>query len=160
MEGIIESINELDHRPSWDEYFMSVCYLISKRSSCNRLHVGCVITKDDRIVTTGYNGHLPGAPHNSVVRDGHEQMTVHAESNAVADSAKRGVSLNGCTAYVTHIPCLTCTKMLIAAGIKHIIFAEHYNNDELVPLLCRSASVELSLFSVKECFLKPIVTVV
>ena len=146
MDNIISSIKSLTHRPSWDEYFISVCLLISKRSSCGRLQVGCVLTKDNRIVATGYNGHLPGAPHDTFVRDGHEQMTIHAESNAISDAAKRGVSLDSCTAYITHTPCINCTKMMIASGIKHIIFAEHYKDDELVVALCSVGGVSLSIF--------------
>jgi len=137
---------EQDHRPSWNEYFMEVCNLISKRSSCGRLHVGCVLVKDNRIIATGYNGHLPGAPHDSFVRDGHEQLTIHAETNAIADSAKRGVSLDGCTAYVTHFPCINCAKILIASGIKRIIFESHYKDDELVPILCQKGNVQIEMF--------------
>jgi len=137
---------EQEHRPSWNEYFMEVCNLISKRSSCGRLHVGCVLVKDNRIIATGYNGHLPGAPHDSFVRDGHEQLTIHAETNAIADSAKRGVSLDGCTAYVTHFPCINCAKILIASGIKRIIFESHYKDDELVPILCQKGNVQIEMF--------------
>jgi dCMP deaminase len=158
MEDILVAVKNLKQRPSWDEYFILACYLISKRSSCDRLHVGCIVTKDNRIVTTGYNGHLPGAPHDSIVREEHEQMTIHAESNAIADAAKRGVSLDGCVAYVTHIPCIACAKMLIASGIKHIIFAEHYKDDDLVPILCKSGGVHLSIF--EKGSLVPIVTTV
>lgn len=138
---------EQEHRPSWNEYFMAVCNLISKRSSCGRLHVGCVLVKDNRIVATGYNGHLPGAPHDSFVRDGHEQLTIHAETNAIADSAKRGVSLDGCTAYVTHFPCINCAKILLASGIKRIIFESHYKDDELVLLLCQIGNVQIEMFT-------------
>ena len=146
MEQIISLVKSTDTRPSWNQYFMSVAYLISARSSCSRLHVGCVIVKDDRIVSTGYNGHLPGTEHTSVIRDGHEQMTIHAETNAVSDAAKRGVSLNGSVAYVTHIPCLNCTKILIASGISSIIFSEHYNDNDLVILLCQQSNVNLSSY--------------
>jgi len=150
MQKVIDTIKELKERPSWNEYFMSVCYLISKRSSCGRLHVGCVITCNNRIVATGYNGHIPGAPHSSIVRDAHEQMTIHAESNAISDAAKRGTSLGGCVAYVTHIPCITCAKMLIASGITHIVFAEHYKDDPLVNMLCSDGGVSLSIFENNE----------
>lgn len=146
MEQIISLVKSMDERPSWNQYFMSVAYLISARSSCSRLHVGCVIVKDNRIVSTGYNGHLPGTDHASVVRDGHEQMTVHAETNAVSDAAKRGVSLNNSTVYVTHIPCLNCTKTLIASGISAIIFSEHYNDNDLVVLLCQQSKINLSVY--------------
>ena len=105
-------------RPGWDSYFMAAATLLSTRSACERLHVGCVIVSagkhPNRIIAAGYNGFLPGAPHASRVRDGHEQATVHAEQNAVADAAKRGIPLEGATAYVTHFPCINCTKILVS----------------------------------------------
>ena len=76
-------------RPSWDEYFKEIVRVTSSRSSCNRLQVGCALVKNNRIVAQGYNGFLPGCPHISQVRAGHEQATVHAEQNAIADCAKR-----------------------------------------------------------------------
>src|SRR6478609_9401129 len=88
-------------RPSWDEYFMATAKLIASRSNCERLHVGCVIVtagdRKNRLVAAGYNGFLPGTPHVSRVRDNHEQATVHAEQNAIADAARRGSSVDGCT---------------------------------------------------------------
>ena len=74
-------------RPSWDEYFKEIVRVTSSRSSCNRLQVGCALVKNNRIVAQGYNGFLPGCPHISQVRNGHEQATVHAEQNAIADCA-------------------------------------------------------------------------
>jgi len=119
-------------RISWDEYFAKTAELISCRSSCERLHVGCVLVKDNRIISAGYNGFLPGAPHKSIVRNNHEQATVHAEQNAISDCAKRGVSTKDCTAYITHYPCLNCFKILAAAGIKEIKYLNDYKNDEVV----------------------------
>ena len=87
-------------RPSWDEYFTKIVQVTSERSPCKRLHVGCLLVKDNRIVSQGYNGFLPGCVHTSIVRDNHEQAIVHAEQNALADCAKRGVSCNESTAYV------------------------------------------------------------
>lgn len=122
-------------RPSWGEYFMATALLISSRSSCERLHVGCVLVSGgehkNRIIAAGYNGFLPGAPHHSRVRDGHEQATVHAEQNAVADAARRGISLQGSTAYLTHFPCINCVKILASAGICEIIYHTDYNNDPI-----------------------------
>ena len=146
MDKILKSINELKERPSWDEYFIMVATMLSKRSSCDRLHVGCVLVKDNRIVSTGYNGHLPGAPHDSVVVHNHEQMTIHAEENAIIDSAKRGVSVDGCVAYVTHMPCLKCTKMLLASGVKTIIFANIYKPDDIVLKVRKNVNAELFKF--------------
>lgn len=146
ITGIIKEIKDLKVRPTWDQYFVTMSHLISQRSTCDRLHVGCVIVKDNRVVTTGYNGFISGAPHIGFVRDNHEQMTIHAETNAIADAAKRGVSLEGGVAYVTHCPCINCCKVLIASGIKTIIYSENYKNDELVPILCERGNVLISKF--------------
>jgi len=122
----------MSNRPSWDEYFKEIVQVTAKRSPCERLQVGCLFVKDNRIVSQGYNGFLPGCEHISKVRDGHEQATVHAEQNAIADCAKRGVSCEGCTVYVTHYPCIICCRMLLSAGISHIKYINDYRNDELV----------------------------
>ena len=119
-------------RISWDEYFSKIVVATSERSPCERLHVGCLLVKDNRIVSQGYNGFLPGCPHESIVRDNHEQATLHAEQNALMDCAKRGVSCDGCTAYITHYPCIICTRLLLAGGIKKIKYVNDYKNDELV----------------------------
>lgn len=145
---IIENINTIDHRPSWEEYFMMIGYLMSKRSSCERLHVGCVIVDNNRIVSTGYNGHIKGADHVSYVVDGHEQMTIHAETNAVTDAASRGVKLNGSTAYVTHYPCINCAKILIAAGIKEVVYCENYRNNAICQELYNMANVKVSKLTI------------
>lgn len=122
----------MDRRPSWDEYFKEIVQVTSTRSPCDRLHVGCLLVRDHRIISQGYNGFLPGCDHLSIVRDGHEQATVHAEQNCVADSARRGVSCEGCTAYITHYPCIMCCRLLIASGITSIKYIHDYKNDELV----------------------------
>ena len=106
-----------DDRPSWDAYFKEITSVTAKRSACHRLHVGCLLVKENRIISQGYNGYLPGAPHEQVMRDGHEIATVHAEQNAVTDCAKRGVSCNNATAYITHYPCINCMKIMCASGI-------------------------------------------
>lgn len=122
----------MEKRISWDEYFSEICEVTAKRSPCDRLKVGCVLVKDNRIISQGYNGFLPGCPHDSIVRDGHEQATVHAEQNAIADCAKRGVSCDEATAYVTHYPCIICARLLLASGIRCIKYINNYKNDELV----------------------------
>ena len=129
-------------RITWPDYFMSIAYLISTRSPCDRLHVGCVLVKENRVISSGYNGFLPGAPHTSRVRDNHEQSTVHAEQNCIADCAKRGVSTDGAVAYITHYPCIHCCKMLLASGITKIYFNKDYKNDTLVKELLQDANVE------------------
>jgi dCMP deaminase len=130
-------------RPEWDEYFIKIAKVTSERSACERLQVGCVLVKDNRIVSQGYNGFLPGCPHESIVKNGHEQATVHAEQNAIADCAKRGAACGGTIAYITHYPCIICTRMLLAAGIKEIKYIEDYKNDELVTQFCNQLCVPI-----------------
>lgn len=146
FEEVMQILSELKYRPSWDEYFMMSAVQISKRSSCERLNVGCVIVQNNRVVATGYNGHIPGAPHTSKVVEGHEQMTIHAEANAIADSASRGVKIKGATAYVTHYPCINCAKMLIASGIKKIIYRSEYKSNEICKELYELGKVEIKKF--------------
>ena len=128
-------------RPSWEEYFCEIVCATSRRSSCSRLQVGCILVKDNRIISQGYNGFLPGCPHESIVRDGHEQATVHAEQNALCDCAKRGVSCDGSTVYITHYPCVICIRLLLASGISQIYYMNEYKNDELVKILCKQKGV-------------------
>ncbi|MBC2593002.1 cytidine/deoxycytidylate deaminase family protein [Ruficoccus amylovorans] len=134
-------------RPSWDEYFASMSILMASRSPCERLHVGCVLVSagehKNRLVAAGYNGFLPGSPHLSRMRDDHEQGTVHAEQNAIADAARRGVSLDGATAYITHFPCINCSKILCAAGIKVVKYLDDYRNDSIALDLLREAGVDV-----------------
>jgi dCMP deaminase len=143
-------VESWDARPSWDEYFMATALLMASRSACGRLHVGCVLVSGgahrNRVIAAGYNGFLPGCAHDSRLRDGHEQATVHAEQNAIADAARRGVSVAGATAYVSHFPCITCAKILAAAGVQVIKYHFEYSNDPLVEAVCGEAGVEIVRF--------------
>lgn len=130
-------------RPSWEEYFKEIVSITSKRSPCERLQVGCLLIKDNRIISQGYNGFLPGCPHESIVENNHEQATVHAEQNAVADCAKRGVSCHKCIAYITHYPCINCMKILCASGIEQIKYINDYKNDKNVTRLSGLSNVEI-----------------
>lgn len=130
-------------RPNWTEYFKEIVQVAAKRSPCQRLKVGCILVRDNRIISMGYNGFLPGTEHQSIVRDGHEQATVHAEQNAIADCAARGASCSGCTAYITHSPCIICTRLLLAAGITTIRYIHDYRPDDLVPYFCDALNVRL-----------------
>ena len=111
---------------------MQTAQLASVRSPCDRLKVGCVLVKNNRLISMGYNGFLGGCEHKSIVRDNHEQATIHAEINAVTDAAKRGVSIDGAEAYVTHYPCLNCYKALASSGVKKIYYNTDYKNDPVV----------------------------
>ena len=147
LKQVAHATSQLSARPTWDEYFMATALLMASRSSCERLHVGCVVVSGgenrNRIVAAGYNGFLPGALHRSRMRDGHEQAIVHAEQNAVADAARRGAALDGATVYVTHFPCINCAKILAAAGIREIVYHIDYRNDPLVPEILQESSVAL-----------------
>ncbi len=124
-------------RPSWDEYFFTQCDLVSTRATCSRASVGCVIVKDNRILSTGYNGALAGERHcdhtkgfeitgvcrNDVITINgidHCSNAVHAEMNAVSDCARRGISCDMATAYVNKPPCDNCFKLMKSAGITDI----------------------------------------
>ena len=143
IEELQYLLNKFKERLKWDDYFISLSLLISNRSSCNRLNVGCILVNDRRVISSGYNGHLPGLPHDSVVIDNHEQCTVHAEQNAIADASKRGISLNECTAYITHFPCLTCVKLLITSGIKEIKYLNDYKNNLLSCQLLKQSNINI-----------------
>ena len=130
-------------RLQWDEYFSEIAKVTAKRSACERLLVGCVLVKDNRIISQGYNGFLPGCPHTSIIRNEHEEATVHAEQNAIADCAKRGVSCKGSTAYITHYPCIICARLLLAAGISAIKYLYDYKNDELVETFAKQIQVPI-----------------
>jgi dCMP deaminase len=145
VDHVARLVDGLNDRPSWDDYFMATALLMASRSACGRLHVGCVLVSGgehrNRIVAAGYNGFLPGTPHQSRLRDGHEQATVHAEQNAIADAARRGVSVAGSTAYVSHYPCINCAKALAAAGVRVLKYHVDYANDPLVADLLADADV-------------------
>ena len=130
-------------RPSWDDYFFNLTKLTSTRSPCQRLQVGCILVKENRIIAQGYNGYLPGAPHEQVMKENHEIGTVHAEQNAIADCAKRGVSCDGTTAYITHYPCENCMKIMCAAGVKNIKYIDDYNNEKTVEYFAKVSNVTI-----------------
>ena len=150
IDTLFDLVSLWGDRPSWDEYFMATSILIASRSGCERLNVGCVLVSSgehqNRIIAAGYNGFLPGAPHVSKVRDEHEQATVHAEQNAIADAARRGISVEGATAYITHFPCISCAKILAAAGVKSIKYHFDYNNDKLVSDIMAESGVAMIKF--------------
>jgi dCMP deaminase len=137
-----ENINK--QRIEWDEYFMSIALLASQRSPCKRLNVGSVIVKNNRLISMGYNGYIPGAPHISRVQDNHEQSIIHSEINAITDCAKRGASLEDAKIYVTHYPCINCFRSIAACGIKEIIFLNDYNNNPIVQELANDAAITIT----------------
>jgi dCMP deaminase len=146
IDDISQVVRNWDNRPEWNEHFMSLAILTSSRSPCSRLHVGCVLVKDKRIVSMGYNGFLTGEEHKSVVQEDHsgkkhELATIHAEQNAISYGANTGVALKETIAYITHYPCLICAKLLVSCGIKIVYYHEDYNNDPLVPIICTQLQI-------------------
>lgn len=144
-------------RPSWDEYFMEIADLVKTRSTCLRRQVGAVIVKENRILTTGYNGVPPKATHCENVGCLREKLNVpsgqrhelcralHAEQNAVIQAAKNGIQIDGSTIYITAQPCIICAKILIASGIKRIVFKGDYP-DELSLEMLRESEIEVVRF--------------
>ncbi len=121
-------------RPDWDSYFLNIAYAVSERSTCDRAFVGSVLVRDKRILTTGFNGSPAGQDHcdeaGHLIVDGHCIRTIHAETNSIIQAALHGVSTRGATCYVTHLPCINCTKVLINAGIIRIVYSVAYGIDE------------------------------
>jgi len=148
-------------RPSWDEYFMEITEVVASRSTCLRRKVGAVVVKEKHILASGYNGAPSGLPHCSEAGCLREKMQIpsgerhelcrglHAEQNAIIQSAVHGVSIAGATIYSTTQPCVLCSKMLINSQIKKIVFQGPYP-DELSLALLHEAGIELSVWSKEE----------
>ncbi|MCG7848120.1 MAG: cytidine/deoxycytidylate deaminase family protein [ANME-2 cluster archaeon] len=146
-------------RPTLDEYFMEIAQVVAKRSTCLRNQVGAVIVIDKRILSTGYNGAPRNLQHcldigcirqqqNIASGTRHELCrAVHAEQNAIIQSALHGVSTENATLYCTHQPCVLCAKMIINSKIKRVVFSNHYPDDEAMNFF-NSAGVEVTSFTV------------
>lgn len=148
----------------WDKRFMEMANVISTWSSCYRhgRSIGCVIVKDKRIMTTGYNGAPAGV---KTCRDRCECLrdklgiasgtraevcyAIHAEQNAIVQAAKLGVSIDGATLYCTHQPCSMCARIIINAGIKRIVYEKGYPDDFSLELI-NEAGVQLERYPEEE----------
>jgi dCMP deaminase len=146
-------------RPNWDEYFMSVACLISKRSACLSRQVGAVIVKDRNSISFGYNGPAAGLTHCEDLGGCRRRKmpdyksgayldlcpAAHGEQNAIAYAAKNCISTDGCTIYVNTFPCKDCMNSIINSGIKKIVYLGEYNSD-LAKNICKEAGIELQKF--------------
>lgn len=125
----------MEKRVDWDTYFMRIAREVSGRSTCDRKHVGAVIVRDRTILSTGYNGSISGMPHcddaGHMMESGHCIATIHAEANAILQSAKNGVMIAGATVYVSASPCWNCFKMIANAGITRVVYGEFYRDDRI-----------------------------
>jgi dCMP deaminase len=147
-------------RPTWDEYFMDITRVVATRSTCLRRQVGATIVKGKRLLTSGYNGAPQGLPHCGEVGclrqtrgipsgERHELCRgTHAEQNAIVQAALYGVAIDGATLYCTHQPCSGCTKMIINAGIRRVVYDNAYP-DELAQELMDGAGIECVCFGDK-----------
>lgn len=133
-------------RIQWKEYFMAQSQLLALRSTCTRLSVGATIVKDNRVIAGGYNGSVSGEVHcideGCYIENGHCIRTIHAEMNALLQCSKMGVSTEGADIYVTHFPCMHCTKSIIQAGIKKIYYANDYKNHPYAIELLKKANID------------------
>jgi len=141
-------------RPSWDQYFMGVAFLVCERSTCLRRKVGAVLTKDKQILATGYNGAPKGIPHCEITGCLREELGIpsgqrheicrglHAEQNVILQAASFGVSTKGSILYVTNTPCSICAKMIINAGILEVVIANEYPDKMAIDFL-KQANVKL-----------------
>jgi deoxycytidylate deaminase/thymidylate synthase ThyX len=152
--------NIQSNRPSWDKYFMQMVDLIGSRGTCDRGHVGCVITREKRIVSSGYAGSPAGLQHCDEVghemhtiihEDGHESRhcirTTHAEQNAICQAARFGVSLKDATLYCKMTPCYTCAKMIINAGITRVVCDQDYHAGARSKEIFEQAGIKFELLN-------------
>ena len=145
-------------RPSWDEYFSDLANLVGERGTCDRGQCGALVTRDRRIVSTGYVGSPIGAAHcdeaghemhTIIHEDGSESKhcirTTHAEQNAICQAARFGIALDGGTIYTKMAPCYTCAKMIINAGIKRVVCNQDYHASARSKEIFIDAGVEFVL---------------
>lgn len=160
--GNIEKIK----RPSWDQYFMKLAWLVAERSTCARHHVGAVIVRDKRILTTGYNGaasgtkdclelgclrnkmNVPSGTRHEICR------AIHAEQNAIIQAGTHGINIQGGTLYCTHSPCILCAKMIVNAKIKKVFMSIEYP-DESFKALFEEVGVEYESMDIPELIIVP-----
>lgn len=144
----------MDNRPDLDIYFMNIANVVKTRSTCLRKQVGAVLVRNKQIISTGYNGAPTGIKHcdktgclrqklNIPSGQRHELCVAsHAEANAILQAAKNGLRTDGCILYITHSPCILCTKSIINAGIKEVIYHEEYN-DQMSKHILLQANIKI-----------------
>jgi dCMP deaminase len=144
-------------RPSWEEYFMEIARLVARRSTCLRRQVGAVLVKDKNILATGYNGTPSGLRHCSEVGclrqlrsvpsgERHELCRgLHAEQNAIIQAAKHGTNISGAILFCTNTPCVICSKMIINAGIRQVVYLDGYPDQLSLEMLAESGVEVMNL---------------
>jgi len=152
-EALNSKVESENKRPTWDEYFMDIVDLVSKRSTCLRRKVGAVLVRDKRILATGYNGPPTGVRHCTEVGCLRDKLNIpsgerhelcrglHAEQNAIIQAALHGVTTKDATIYCTNHPCIICSKMIINSGINKIVYRDGYS-DNLAEEMLAEAAIE------------------
>jgi len=142
-------------RPSWDQYFIEIARLVARRSTCRRRQVGAIVVRDKRILATGYNGAPTGLPHCLDIGCLREELGIgsgerhelcrglHAEQNVIIQSAYHGVCIKDAILYCTNLPCSICSKMLINAGIREIVYEEGYA-DPMAEEMLKAAGIKVT----------------
>ena len=143
-------------RISADEYFLKIASVVAERSTCLRHHMGAVAVKDKHILTTGFNGapagvkdclelgclrnaqNIPSGTRTEICR------AIHAEQNVIIQAALHGISLDGCTIYCTHTPCVLCAKMMVNARVKRVVIFTKYADDSFKELF-REAGIQVDV---------------
>ncbi|MFZ5802704.1 MAG: deaminase [Candidatus Omnitrophota bacterium] len=160
LKKIVLDLTRKQPRPSWDEYFMGIAKVAALRSNCVKRKVAAVIVKDMRIISTGYNGtprgikncNEGGCPRcNSMGESGKgldECLCSHAEENAIVQAAYHGVGIKDSVLYTTFSPCLNCTKMIINAGIREVVYNEEYPISEVPMKLLAEAQIRVRKFKI------------
>ena len=148
-------------RPDWDEYFMNIAKVVASRSNCMKRHVAAIIVKDRRVISTGYNGTPRGVKNcseggcprcNQFAEGGtrlDECLCSHGEENAIVQASYHGISIKDSTLYTTFAPCLMCTKMIINAGIKEVVYNIDYPLNDTALDLYKEVSIKLRQFKVE-----------
>ncbi|MFL1781334.1 Deoxycytidylate deaminase [Candidatus Hepatincolaceae symbiont of Richtersius coronifer] len=158
----MEKIPQENPRPNWEEYFIAIVDAVALRASCDRGKSGCIIVKDNRILSTGYVGAPTGfkncyeAGHlireviyeNGEVKQ-HCVRTIHAEQNAIISAAKFGIAIQGATLYCTLEPCTTCAMLITSAGIKKVVAKYKYHASKATIEILKEAGVELIVVNSK-----------
>ncbi len=155
-----EKNKEVKKRPSWDEYFIQLAEMVGTRGTCDRGYAGSIITKNKRILATGYVGAPAGLP--SCDEVGHEMHTVtqedgtvskhcirtsHAEQNAINNAARIGVAVEGATLYCKMVPCYKCAQSIINTGIIRVVAMKDYHGGSRTKEIFKDAKIEFELLS-------------
>ncbi|MCK5595646.1 cytidine/deoxycytidylate deaminase family protein [bacterium] len=153
-------------RPNWDAYFIKMMEAVASRATCGRGRAGCVVVRNNHILSTGYVGSPPGLSHcdekghlmiksteegdDSGKLHDHCVRTIHAEQNAIVHAARIGVALEGSTLYVKMEPCSVCARMIIAAGIKRVVCKQKYHTASLTRKMFTQVGIKLDVLNDKE----------